>query len=221
MGEPVGNSPRSSGDIPANSHKTRDTRVQPKDAEPPAPIEKIIEGKVVTEKTPWYRRYARTFIADDAQSIGDFLVLEILIPGFKNLLSDTIKGSTDRILYGGSRVNRRDGYARGGSIRTRYDRMASGDAPDSRRSLSRDERARHDFDRVVLDSHAEAVDVIEALIDRIARYRAASVSDLYSLVGVTGSFADRNYGWTDLTMAEVRQVRRGYLLDLPRPEVLR
>lgn len=86
--------------------------------------------------------------------------------------------------------------------------------------MSRDARARHDFDEVILDDRQEAVEVVEAMIDRVQRYRSASVADLYDYVGVTGSYADRNYGWTNLESADVRQHGTGWLLDLPRPEPL-
>lgn len=220
--EPVGNSPRNLGDIPSNSHKERESRapVVPAAEEPKEPVQKIVEGTVITRKQPWYKRFVNTMVADDIPSIREFIMLEIVIPSVRNFIGDTIKGSTDRILYGQSRVRTR-GYAGAetrGSLRTRYDKMSDGEP---RRMLSRDARARHDFDDVVLDTRSEAIDVVEALIHRVERYGAASVSDLYDFVGVTGSFADQRWGWTDLRDADVRQVRGGFLLDLPRPEPLR
>jgi hypothetical protein len=87
--------------------------------------------------------------------------------------------------------------------------------------MSREAQRRHDFDEVVLDINSEAIEVVEALIARVVRYGAASVADLYDLVGVTGSFADQKWGWTDLSTADVRPSRGGFLLDLPQPEPLR
>jgi hypothetical protein len=219
MSEPVGNSPRAPGDIPGNARKDREAR-QEKEVEPREPVQKIIEGKVVTRRPPWYKRFGRSLIADDAQSMGDWIMVEIILPAVRNLISDTVKGSTDRILYGTSRARRSGLVGDRPGLRTRYDRISS-DPGEPRRMLSRESRARHDFDDVVLSTHAEAVDVVEALIARVERYGAASVSDLYELVGVTGSFADQRWGWTDLRDADVRQVRGGFLLDLPRPEPIR
>lgn len=220
MSEPVGNSPRGTN-IPSNSHKEREKEV-PKEAEVSRdPVEKIVAGKVVTRKQSWWKRATRSLIADDAQSIGDFILVDVVIPAVRNLIADTIKGGTDRVLYGQSRARR--GVGIGGeprSLRTRYDRMAD-DRGEPRRMMSRESRARHDFDEVTLDDRAEAIEVVEALITRVSRYGSASVSDLYDLVGVTGSYADQKWGWTDLTTADVRQSRGGWLLDLPRPEPLR
>jgi hypothetical protein len=217
MSDPVGNSPRVN--IPGNSHKEREESKA--EAEPREPVQKIIEGKVVTRKQAWYKRATRSLVADDVQNIRGYLLSEIVVPTVRNFIRDIIVSSTDRALYGSAR-GRRDGPGFGlsgtvGGIRTKYDQISTGE----RRPMSRDAQRRHDFDEVVLEGHAEAVEVVEALIARVMRYGAASVADLYDLVGVTGSYADQKWGWTDLRTADVRPSRGGYLLDLPQPEPLR
>lgn len=226
MSEPVGNTPRRAMDIPGNSHKEREAKPplkQDKAETPREPVQKIVEGKVVRHKQPWYRRMARNLIADDAQNIGDYVVAEVLVPALRNLIRDSIFGVTDRALYGSVRSRR--SYGRVGereSLRTRYDLMSDrGDRGEPRRTMSREARARHDFDDIILDDLEEANAVIETLVDRVARYRSATVADLYDLLGTTGSYADRSYGWTDLRTADVRQSRGGWMLDLPQPIVLR
>lgn len=84
--------------------------------------------------------------------------------------------------------------------------------------MSRRSRAAHNFDEIILETRMEAEEVIERMAEYVERYDQASVSDLYQLVGVTGSFADEKWGWKDLRAASVTRVRNGgYLLDLPRP----
>jgi hypothetical protein len=76
----------------------------------------------------------------------------------------------------------------------------------------------HDFNEIVLESRGEAEQVIDQLIEIISQYQAASVADLYALVGVTSAYTDGKYGWTDLRGAGVSHVRGGlYLLNLPKP----
>lgn len=222
MSEPVGNGPRSTGDIPGNSHKARKEITAKEEEAPRESVEKIVVGKVVTKKQPWWKRIARSMVADDAQNIGDFILVDVIVPATKNLIRDIIFSGTERTLYGSSRARRSVGLGlRGevGSLRTRYDRMSDGPG-EPRRTLSREARARHDFDDVVLDDREEAIAVVETLIMRVDKYGSASVADLYDLVGVTGSYADRRYGWSNLSDADVRQSRGGWLLDLPRPEPL-
>lgn len=217
MTEPVGNSPRGTP-IPDNSLKARDetaSKEQPIEAK--KELSKIVEGKVTTRKPPWWKRAARSLIADDATNIGDFVLSDILIPAAKNLIRDIIVGGTDRTLFGSGRGRRGLGLRHEGpvsSLRTRYDRMSE----EPSRGLTREQRARHDFQLITLDSRQEAIEVVEALIDQIVRFRVATVTDLYDLVGVTGSYADQRWGWTDLSTADIVQNRGGWLIDLPSPE---
>ena len=81
--------------------------------------------------------------------------------------------------------------------------------------------ARHNFDEIYLDDNAEAMDVLENLVARVDRYGSASVADFYDYLGVTGGFTDQAYGWKNLSAAQVRQTRKGYTFDLPRPIALR
>lgn len=218
MSEPVGNSPRAAG-IPSNSHKEREAVGIKKEEETREPVQKIVEGKVVTHKPPWWKRAARGMIAEDAQNIGDYILVDVFIPALKNLARDIVVGGTDRALFGRSQVRRPGVGLRRESERmsTRYDQMAG----EPRKMMSREARARHDFDEVTLEDRSEALEVVEMMIARIQRYGAASVADLYDMLGVTGSYADRGYGWTNLDDADVRQYRGNWLLDLPRPEPLR
>ena len=221
MSEPVGNGPRQSAPIPGNTHKDQAARQAKAEHEAAKrePVEKIIEGKVVVRKKPWYRRAANSIVADDASSIGEFVMADVVVPAIKNLIAEVVGQGTNRVLFGPNSRPRR-GVLGGGreSLRTRYDHMS--DREPSRRLSSRD-RAQHNFADIILTTRAEALEVLDALIDRVDRFGMASVSDMYDFVGVTGSYADRRYGWTDLRDADVRQVRDGFAIELPRPELLR
>jgi hypothetical protein len=86
--------------------------------------------------------------------------------------------------------------------------------------MSRLARSQHDFDDIVLDSRVEAEEVIEKLFEVVSRYGAATVADLYELVGLSTAHTDQKWGWTDVRGAGVSRIRGGYLLDLPDPEPL-
>jgi hypothetical protein len=86
--------------------------------------------------------------------------------------------------------------------------------------MSRQGRARHDFDEIVLDERSEAEEVLDRLFDVVNKYESATVADLYDLVGLPSTHADYKWGWTDLRGAGVSRIRDGYLLDLPDPEII-
>lgn len=229
-GEPVGNTPRAQN-FPGNSIRAREAAEQkpqtpPKSAEQERPpVEKIVTGKVSLRKTPWWRRAVGSVIADDATSVGSFLVDDVVVPAVRNLIRDMVVGGVDRTLYGTAR-NSRMGV--GASVAQSLGRtVVSGSAlrasvqADPRRQLAPEAMARHDFTDVILGDRQEALMVIDALIGMIDEYQAATVSDLYDLVGTTGSFADRKWGWYNLDAAQVIPSRQGFKLDLPRPQPLR
>lgn len=230
MVEPVGNQPRKPptedggmSSIPGNSHKDRvagNESIGERE-----PIEKIVEGKVVSRKLPWYTRFARSMVADDASQVGDYILTDVIIPATKNLILDMISQTTERVLFGTSngRISRMRRSPLGMSLRDQvnYSGVSRDRDRDSRRFMSREARARHDFQEIVLDDRIEAEEVIAGLVSRIARYGSVTVSELYEFVGITGSHADRRWGWTDLVTADVRQVPGGFLLDLPEPEPIR
>jgi hypothetical protein len=226
MSEPVGNQPRrkpvtQSGmsAISGNSHKEREAVGETTaDREP---VEKMVAGKVISRKQPIWKRFTRTMLAEDAGNVGEYILTDVIIPATKNLIVDMVGQSIERVLFGTSRGRVRRSPL-GASLRDQvnYSRF-SNDRDTVRRPMSREARARHDFNEIVLENRSEAIEVVEALINRISRYGAVTVADLYDFVGTTGSFADQRWGWSDLTTADVRQVPGGFLLDLPAPEPIR
>jgi hypothetical protein len=225
MSEPVGNQPRkrteSLGDIAGisgNSHKDREAAAD-KTVER-EPVEKIVTGVVVSRKTPWWKRVGRSMLADDVGNVGDYILTDVIVPATKNLIVDMIGQSIERMLFGTSRGRVRRPVGLGLRDSVRYDRVRE-DPREPRRLMSQSARARHDFNEIVLANRTEAVDVVTALVELIVKYGAATVTDLYDLVGTTGSYADQRWGWTDLATADVRQVSGGFLLDLPAPELIR
>ena len=227
MSEPVGNGPRTGAPLPgSNSHSAR--AAAEKATAPPVErekVEQVVHGKVVQRKPNMFKRVARGMVADDVTNVGDFVVAEVFLPALRNLMYDIVSQGTHRVLFGTARGPRRGvgtGYGYAGpvtNLKTAYNRV-SNEAEQSR-SMSREDQARHNFDELILDSHADAMEVLENLGARVQRYGSASVADLYDYLGVTGGFTDQKYGWTNLENADVRQTRRGFVFDLPRPIVLR
>ena len=233
MSEPVGNAPRASGDIPnipGNSFKEREAKQQKEQKEQEGqeserePVGRIVEGKVVTRKKRWWKRWGNSLVANDSKDMGEYIMAEFVIPSLKNLIADAVNGYTDRVLFGTSRHRGRGivlGDRRSSPIRTRYDLVADRDRDITGRTMSHQARATHDFDDIVLESRSDAIDTVEAMVDRVRRFGNASVADLYDLVGITPTYVDQRWGWTNLATANVRQVHGGFLLDLPRTEPIR
>jgi hypothetical protein len=148
----------------------------------------------------------------------------VIIPATKNLITDMVSQGIERLMFGDSK-SRSSRISGGRSTNyTSYNKMYSGatrsdiDRPDGGRKMSERGRRTHDFDEVILEDRGEAEQVLDTLIEAIAEYDFATVTDLYDLVGITGSYVDDKWGWSDLRGSEVRRVREGYLLSLPKPQ---
>lgn len=177
-------------------------------------IEQVTTGVVTQRRKPLMSRITESVTGDSTQSVGEYIVLEVLLPAAKNMISDAVSQGIDRLLFGESRrakSGERPGY-------TNYQRASTGTSNYQRRDISPRSRATHDFDDIVLATRSEAEDVLDRLQDLIKQYEVAKVADLYDLVGISGSFTDDRWGWTDLRDARVRNIRGGYLLELPRTQ---
>lgn len=199
-------------EYPSNSHKSREEKDEPKK------IEKVIKGPVKMKKKSFGRKILETFIGDDIHSVSSYILYDVLIPAAKDTVANMVKGGIEMLLFGESKGSRttRD---RGRSY-VSYDRYSSAPRRDERRDISPRNRARHNFDEIILDTRGEAEEVLSHLVDLIIDYGQASVSDLYDLLGMTGNFTDNKYGWTDLRSASVSRVRDGYVMNLPRAVLL-
>jgi hypothetical protein len=193
-------------DYPANSMKAKE-RKRP---------EKVIDGEVTRRKQGLASRVARTFISEDVDSVAHYLVMEVLVPAAKNMISDAFSQGIERILFGDSRPRSSPARSGGYSTYTSYNRARDDRPPFPGRQLSRQQRTVHDFNDIILSSRGEAEDVLDSLRELISQYDTATVADLYDLVGISSEFTDDKWGWSDLRSASVRAIRGGYLLNLPR-----
>jgi len=150
-------------------------------------------------------------------------VFDVLVPQSRDIFSDVISSFVERMIYGDSHRGGRRSRSRHGNsyghidYENRYSSNSSRRRDESR-NMSRKGRAVHDFDEIILETRAEAEEVIDRLFNRIEEFGMVSVADLYDMVGVTGTYIDLKWGWIDFRGARVSHVRGGYLLDLPKPE---
>ena len=211
-------------EFPGNSHKEKteqQERERPKQ-------DKIVKGVVKQRKPPWTRRVFGAFFADDANSVGRYILMDVLVPALKDTLADMVQQSIERTLYGRVSPHHRSHYGRSRQHPSpiSYNRFSQSPAhstwsrSEDRRDISPQARRRHDFDEILLATRVEAVNVLDRLSELCDKYAQVTVSDLYDLVGIEGTFADERWGWIDLRGASTRRVNGGYLLDLPSPRQL-
>ena len=219
-------------EFPSNSHIQK----KPSAKKPePKKVEKVISGEAIQRKKSRSKRFKEIFFSGaDSKTVFSHLTSEIIIPESKRLFLEIMNAGLEWKLYGSALSPGRRGPARGlggGDFFNRgviaYNRMSQqplglGRPADPRDSvnLSRQSRATHNFDEIVIGTRAEAIEVIDQLYSLLAQYELVSVADLYNMIGITPAFTDERWGWVNLSGSDVTRVRDGYLLDLPRPEPL-
>lgn len=199
-----------SKNYPSNSNKSKDAPQIKK-------IEKVTSGKVVKRKKSLGKKFTETFLGDDLNSVTGYILYDVLVPAAKNLIYEIVTGGTEMSLWGEVKGKRRGDR---GKSQTSYSSYYRERDKDDRRERSLKNRTRHDFDDIVFESRGEAEEVRSRLVDFIDEYGIASVADYYDLAGITSNFTDNKYGWDNLADANIRRVRDGYIIELPKPIVL-
>ena len=218
-------------EFPPNSDESKKAgpRGEPK-------VDPVVTGGAKRRRRSLRRQFKETFVAGDAKGAGNWVIFEVLLPGAREVVAESLIQGIERIIFGGSKRRSGSMYSpqtgpagnimynqisqAGAQLGSRFLPRTPGGMPGPERAMSRAGRAAHNFDEIVLVLRSEAEQVIDQLVNIVARYGQASVANLYELVGFDASHVDNKWGWTDLTGAGVTRVRDGYLLDLPAPHPL-
>lgn len=198
----------------------------PKPAQEKKRVEKVVTGEVITRKKSFGKRLRESFFPGHAETVGEYVVWDVLIPSAKDVLADMASSFMERMLFGESRPASRRPSQRGGQTSyVSYNRMNS---TPPRSPYRQDPRvptsapgpsaAMQSFDDIVLPTRLEAEAVLTAMQTCINEYQAVTVADLYETVGLTGDYTASDWGWTDLSNVGISRVRNGYVLNLPREE---
>lgn len=177
--------------------------------EPPAKLEKVIKGEVVTKST---NKFTNEFVKEEPSYVRDYILGEIILPAVKNTIADIIKNATDLFLFGEVSGTRHS------DNRTGYSRRARDDDYERRpRDRNRYNTVRYDdFSDIVMSSRADALTVLNDLKDQIEDYGAATVANFYELVGEDSTASDNKWGWPNLDRAYVSSVRGGFIIEFPK-----
>lgn len=219
-------------EFPGNSQRravpTKIEEIQKK-APPEKKVEKVVSGEVVRRKPSMSKRFKGIFMGGDSQSVKDYVLLEVIIPAFKDTIADAVTGGIERMIFGDNyRPGRRGGgrYAPGGNNPFNYagisNRNSVAGGPfreDPRAQLSRRGRQQHNFDEVIFPSRADAEAVLTQMFVLLDEFEVVTVSDFLELAGISGNFTDHKFGWSDLRGVQAHRTRGGgFILGMPPTE---
>lgn len=197
-------------ELKPNSYKAKEEQSRQDSEKVEKKIEPIVSGRVRMKKKGLFQKAVDLMMPEDVTDLKSHMLEEVLIPCAK----DTIRDLVDLILFGERRGGRPNG--KGGtkvSYRDYYDR------PNNRRDYNQ-VRARSSFElaELIFDTRGEALEVLQALDDAIARYGTVTVADYYEFSGVQSAYTDNKYGWKNIQHADTVSVRGGgFTIRMPRP----
>lgn len=176
------------------------------------------EKQAVVSKTPKTRKKseiqkaAGLFISEDASRVKEHLIQDVVIPTAKDLIVNVITDAVNIIFWGSTR--RKSGSGSRIGYASRFDEVR--DPRDRDRDRRRD-RTAIEYDDIIFDNRGDAEAVLANMDACLEQYGTVTVLDLFDFAGVTthNYMADR-YGWKNLSTAEVRRIRDGFIIDLPR-----
>lgn len=219
-------------DFPGNSQSVKRPLVPPATPapEPEEPVlEPVVTGKVIKRKTPLGRRVMKMLFSGDTDSVGGYLLRDVLIPAIQATVTDVITQGIQRTVYGDSRPG--GGYRPQGrpfpgsrshiSYNDRYNQPPSrptsavSTTPGVRRPPA--QRDSLDIGEIIIDDKIEAEIIIEKMLETVEQYGVVTVGQLYNLTNQTSVYTDHRWGWNNLGQVGIRRVREGYLLMLPPP----
>lgn len=189
-------------DYKPNSHKYKEAQ---KNAATEKRAEKVVRGTVKTRKK---NELINSLVAEDAHSVGSYLLTDVAIPAIKNFIVDLVTDGINMLLKGST--GRRSSSGSNASY-VSYDKRFK----DGQRSGEYKPTSRYSYEDIVLESRGEAEEVLTRMDELLETYGAVRVADLYDLVGKTCNYTDNRYGWTNLRSAEAVRVSDGYRLKLP------
>ena len=174
-------------------------------------VDKVISG-TAKRKPDAARKLTNLFAPGDMSSIKEYIIMDIVVPAVKKMVSEVVRNGIDMLMWGES--GRGKTYT-GNSDKVSY-RSYYG-SNDNRNNSSTRTRSVFDYDNIIIPTRQEAEEVIRRMDEIVEIYKVVSVADLYDLCGITDhNYMNAKYGWTSIRTAEAVRVANGYIIKLPR-----
>lgn len=186
----------------SNSFKSKELEAK----QPEKKLTKVANAKL--KKKSEIQKIAETFVAEDLNKVKNAVLMDVIVPAVKKVISDIVTNGIDMLLYGEVKNNKATTTSKIG-----YNSMYNSQ---NQANAARVARSSYIYNDIILSSRGEAEEVLNQMNEIIGTYGVVSVADLCEIVGVTGEFTDNKYGWSDIRDAYVERSKDGYMLKLPR-----
>lgn len=215
--------------LPNNSRRAKSEGEIEKNMNPPKDdSRKVTNGGVKSKQNSKGKSLINSILVDDLHNIKDYLIYDVMIPSFRNLLYDSVENAASMLFLNGEKPSSR----RGSSGRSRRDER---DKPSYYKYYDdRDERNSRrgvrggrsfDYDILLFDRRSDAEKVLDKMFETLDKYKMVSVADMFEFAGADRDikYTYNDYGWTKLDddTAYVERNHDGdFFITLPRVKPL-
>lgn len=196
--------------------------------ENPETPEKESSARIAPPKPKtWKDKLRESFVGNDVQSVGEYLIFSVLIPSVKSTLLSIINNGASMFLNGGPTQQSLYSNQRSNGSYVSYNYVTRNAGGYNSTSVSSNSPAASGLKNISWGSEMEANSVLSDMHDYIYSRNEVSVAKYYTLARVPGlrpNYQDDYWGWYNLDRACVvpSPVEPGrWIIDLPKPIYLR
>ena len=177
-----------------------------------------VEGKPVTRNKSLLRKFGDTFSFTNMKDARDYIITDVVIPGFFDLLYDGATRGLARLIYGEKGVNRARKKVGGIDYSTGIKRLSDGESfKRDRRNADDSVVSISDYNEIELETKAKAEQLLDDMCEYLDCHDIVSVADMYQMAKYKGGdYTDNYWGWSSLAGAHITRSEGGWTLVLPR-----
>lgn len=172
---------------------------------------------VTEKKSTKTSSFKSRLLSEDAGSVGQYVVTDVIIPKAQGLIVEAFKYVIDFVFYGKSGANgsgRRSGM---GNVSYSNFYRPNTQTPQVPLSAYTKQSTVYQIRDIVFEARGHAEEVILSMQECLNRYGTVTVGDFYDIIGQHGTYTDQKYGWRDLSAATVvRSSGGGFAIDFPK-----
>lgn len=198
------------------SAKTTPPKPETKPQQPEA-RKKVVSGTTEIKKEGAFKKFAHSFMQEDAKTIGGFVWSDVVVPAIKTTIADVVKNTLDMLFWGKS-GGRTTNVPAG---RFAYNSVYKSQQQSQARNMSYQQNNKnYYYDDISFETRDDAIKVLNSMKEELAAYSIVSVAAFFDYAGRSrdGRYADTDnkWGWSDLNTAKVYPSGGRWYIDLPK-----
>ena len=202
------------------SEEPGDVKINIQDPSKPNPSKQIAHAKKLPPKETITDKVIHGLYGNDVNrdNVGDYVLKERLIPVGKRMLNNgaqnILKHASDvvQMLIFGKVIENKNGPTDYTSFSNPS--VATSTSPTAHKLMNQ-------VEQFAFSTRQDAERVLSYLRGRIKEFGSCSVLDYYEAVNEPVDYMMSNQGWMDLSTAQIRVAPEGFIIDLPRPILLK